>query len=61
MKHLQVQTERALIVRIVTLENEIEAAEGVRARRHGRHDTHLNGTLRRLQCERASCLAVLLE
>lgn len=54
-------SEQALITRIVTLENEIERVEGVRARRPGFDDTRLNGTLRRLRRERASCLAVLLE
>lgn len=53
-------SEQALIRRIVTLENEIERVEGARARR-AFPDNRLNGTLRRLRRERASCLAVLLE
>ena len=53
-------SEQALIRRIVTLENEIEQVEGARARATPA-DTGLNGTLRRLRRERASCLAVLLE
>lgn len=62
MKHyLQVQTEQTLITQIVTLENEIEQVESVRARRPGRYDARLNSTLRRLRRERASCLSVLLE
>ena len=52
--------EQTLIAKIVSLENEIERAEGAKAQRFSYADTALNQTLRRLRRERAGYLAVLL-
>ena len=50
--------EQTLIAKIVSLENEIERAEGVRARLL--NDAALNKTLRQLRRQRASYLSALL-
>ena len=52
--------EQTLIAKIVSLENEIERAEGAKAQRLSYADAILNQTLRRLRRERAGYLAMLL-
>lgn len=60
MRHVtQPHDEQALITLIVSLENEIERAEGAKAKFSS--DAALNKTLRHLRRQRASYLSVLLE
>lgn len=60
MQHVtQSRDEQALITLIVSLENEIERAEGAKAKSSG--DAALNKTLRHLRRQRASYLSVLLD
>jgi len=56
---VQFRDEQALITLIVSLENEIERAEGAKAKFSS--DAALSKTLRHLRRQRASYLSVLLD
>ena len=55
----QARNEQALITLIISLENEIERAEGARAKRP--NDGTFNAALRQLRRQRASYLSALLD
>ena len=60
MQHTtQLRDEQALITLIVSLENEIERAEGAKAQLA--NDVSLNPRLRQLRRKRASYLSLLLD
>lgn len=57
-----VYDEKVLLLRVTSLEDEIERLEAAKSRlsQRGRTDVHLGIELRRLRRERATCLSVLL-
>ena len=59
MQHIPSHDEQALITLIVSLENEIERAEGAKAKLPD--DVNLTRVLRQLRRQRAGYLSVLLD